>query len=528
MDWYGDAMTDDIEHLTAELLSIVNDAFLLVDARGTVVFANEGATHLTGYEKEELVGAHFQKLVPTTLWDRHQELFQNHLESGPERYLMGNRGSVDLVTKDGSKLSVGISLAKKVLRDRVFVGVVLTDYTEMGIALAKFRSNDLVLADTVAKLERAKQRLTFAQTLSGIGSWDWDIQTGELFWSDEVYNIFGLEAGEISPTYDAFLKFIHPEDRTAVEAAVQSSLDDPKRRYDIIHRIIPACGGERIVREMGMVEVDEKGEPVLMVGSVQDITEAEVLKQKTEEALMREMEASRTKTEFLANLSHELRTPLNAVIGFSTLLKEMNPDNMQADDVLEYATYVHEAGTHLHHLVDDILEVSRIDMGIVELKESEVDLGNVAKAVQAILNTRAMEKGIAVIYDFELDLPFRLDGDELRLKQVLLNLMGNSVKFSPRGSIITVGVRLREDNGIQITVADNGPGMSQDQVAKAFGRFDRAESAMTRTLEGGLGLGLPLSQSYLSLHDATISLDTAPGEGMTVMLDFPPERTIFL
>ncbi len=521
-------MVGDIEQLTAELLGIVNDAFLLVDESGLIVFANEGASHLTGFDREDLVGAHFHNLVPEPMRHRHQELFQQHMASGPERYLMGNRGSVALIAKDGSKLSVGISLAKKVIRERVFVGVVLTDYTEMGTALANLRSNDLVLADTIAKLERAKRRLTFAQTLSGIGSWDWDIRSGDLFWSDEVYSIFGLEPGEISPTYAAFLEFIHPDDRAAVESAVQSSLDDPKRRYDIIHRINRACGGERIVREMGMVEVDENGEPVLMVGSVQDITEAEVLKQKTEEALMREMEASRTKTEFLANLSHELRTPLNAVIGFSTLLKEMNPDDLQAEDVLEYATYINEAGSHLHHLVDDILEVSRIDMGIVELKESEVDLGNVARAVQAILNTRAMEKGIAVVYDFELDLPFRLDGDELRLKQVLLNLMGNAVKFSPRGSIITVQVQLRDDNGIQITVADNGPGMSQDQVEKAFGRFDRAESAMTRTLEGGLGLGLPLSQSYLSLHGATISIETAPGEGMTVVLDFPAERTILL
>jgi|GEM_PF-4171930 len=521
-------MVKDFVSLISDLVGIANDAALLVDESGEIVFANAGATHLTGYEIQELIGASYEMLVPKESLPSHKGLFKNHMESGPSKHLMGARRGIDLITKDGERRQVGISLAKQTSLGQKYVGVVLTDYTEMEIALSKLRANDLLLTQTITQLERAQRRFTFAQALSGVGSWDWDIASGELFWSDEVYTIFGLKPGDIQPTYEAFLEFIHPEDRAQVETAVQNTLDDPTERYDIIHRIVLPSGEVRIVREMGLVEVDEGSKPVLMVGSVQDITEAQQLKQKTENALMREIEASRTKTEFLANLSHELRTPLNAVIGFSTLLKDTQLDNLDAQSVAEYATYIHEAGTHLHHLVDDILEVSRIDLGIVELKEADVDLGKVVQTVQAILNSRALEKGIAIIYDFDLDLPFRLDGDELRIKQMLLNLMGNSAKFCPHGSVITVRVRLREDNGIQIEVADNGPGMEQEQVETILGRFNRAESALTRTFEGGLGLGLTLTKAYLSLHDATMAIETAPGEGMKVQLNFPPERTINL
>jgi signal transduction histidine kinase len=238
--------------------------------------------------------------------------------------------------------------------------------------------------------------------------------------------------------------------------------------------------------------------------------------------------ASRAKSSFLASISHELRTPLNAVIGFSEAIGHEADKLADADAspgrIAEYAHAVNDAGRHLLALINDILDVARIEAGRVELAESAVD-------VQALIDTcrRTMEpaaRAARVLLEVEppASLP-RLRGDERRLRQVLLNLLSNAVKFTPAGGSVRLSVGADVDGGMVITVRDSGIGIATDDIARAFEPFTQLESDSTRRAPGS-GLGLFLSRALAAAHGGTLDLESAPGEGTTAILRLPASRML--
>lgn len=512
-----------IGSLITELIDVANDAFLVVNKSGIIEFANRGAVGVTGYRRRELIGKHISTLMPREFHAMHEAHFERFKAQGPSNYNMSRRLTVSLLHKKQHKVDVGISISKKVLSGESHFGVIITDLSVLNSALVQLAEKEIRLNKSLSELRRAEERFVLAQTLAQIGSWDWDIASGELFWSKEVFRIFGFEPNSISPTYERFLECVYPRDRDNVISAVNTALKDSNQRYDIKHRIIRPDGQIRIVREIGKAEFSDNGEPRLMVGSVQDVTESEKLQEQMSSALLREVEANKSKSEFLANLSHELRTPLNAVIGYSTLISSLPAT--AAEKIHEYASDITRAGEHLNQLVSDILEVSTVELGIVTLNESDIDLHNLFKAVHAIINARAIERAMPVSYIIPEDMPM-LDGDVLRVKQILVNLITNSIKYSEAGAEIIVSAEVLASGSIRLTVRDHGCGMEKHRIEDAIKRFNRLNSALTSEFQGGLGLGLSMVQSYCDLHEATLSIDSEPGEGTTVIIDFPQSRTI--
>ncbi len=235
-------------------------------------------------------------------------------------------------------------------------------------------------------------------------------------------------------------------------------------------------------------------------------------------------EANRAKSQFLANMSHELRTPLNAVIGFSEIIRDQSLGPSAVANYRDYANDIHIAGEHLLRIINDVLDVSKIEAGKLELHESETDIAAIAQSGVKLMNQSAFESGITLALDLPADLPMVM-ADELRIKQVLLNLLSNAVKFSQRGGTVTVGAELRADHSLAVWVADTGIGMSETEVTTAMKPFRQVVNSLSRA-HNGIGIGLSLVDGIVSLHGGRLELNSAPLMGTTVTVIFPRERVL--
>ena len=233
--------------------------------------------------------------------------------------------------------------------------------------------------------------------------------------------------------------------------------------------------------------------------------------------------ANRTKSEFLANMSHELRTPLNAVIGFSELMMAELFGPLGDARYLDYSRDIHDSGKHLLVLINDILDLSKIEAGKLELREETVDLQEVSLACERLVRERAHLAGVHLSAPTSLDLPlFR--GDSTKLKQILLNLLSNAIKFTPAGGFITVSIGTN-DKGPFLSVSDTGIGMQPEDIPTALKPFQQIENSIARQYEG-TGLGLPLTDALARLHGGSLAIESAPGKGTTVIVQLPRERII--
>ncbi|HEY9081139.1 ATP-binding protein [Magnetovibrio sp.] len=235
--------------------------------------------------------------------------------------------------------------------------------------------------------------------------------------------------------------------------------------------------------------------------------------------------ASRAKSEFLANMSHELRTPLNAIIGFSDIIKHEMFGKIGAVTYLDYAEHIKTSGEHLLSLINDILDVSAIEAGKFEMHEEEVSIKSVAEACLRLVNERAKQNSIRIDCNIDENLP-NLFGDERRIKQVLINLLSNSVKFTPRGGHVTVSARLDGRGGMILAVKDTGIGIAKEDIPKVLSPFGQVDSSLARQYEG-TGLGLHLSRTFIELHGGKLVIESEVGKGSEVSAHFPPGRMAY-
>jgi len=235
-------------------------------------------------------------------------------------------------------------------------------------------------------------------------------------------------------------------------------------------------------------------------------------------------EANRTKSEFLANMSHELRTPLNAILGFSELMGKATLGPLGNPKYEEYARDINDSGRHLLALIQDILDLSKIEAGKLELDEEDIDVARAIRSCMVLVKERARNGGVKLLTDLPDDLP-ALHADERKLKQILVNLLSNAVKFTPTGGSVTVKAWFRPDSGFVIQVADTGVGIALEDIPKALTPFGQVDSRLDRKYEG-TGLGLPLTKSLIEKHSGSLDLQSEVGAGTTVTVRFPPERMV--
>ena len=240
-------------------------------------------------------------------------------------------------------------------------------------------------------------------------------------------------------------------------------------------------------------------------------------------AILHAETANRAKSEFLANMSHELRTPLNAIIGFSELIeRDMLGASKLSERYGDYAQDIREAGQHLLSVINDILDLAKIESGQLDLRESSCNMSDcIALSVKLVTN-QARQANVNLVWESGMILP-ELVCDEKKLRQILINLLSNAVKFTRAGGTVEIGTRYDNENGLVIFVRDTGIGISEADLAHVFEPFSQADSSHSREF-GGTGLGLALSKAMTEMHGGTISIESKLGVGTTVTLWFPPDR----
>jgi len=232
--------------------------------------------------------------------------------------------------------------------------------------------------------------------------------------------------------------------------------------------------------------------------------------------------SDRAKSEFLANMSHELRTPLNAIIGFSETIETEMLGPLGVAKYREYAEDIHASGSHLLNIINDILDIAKIEAGAVKLDETNMGLGNLIDDVVRIVQHRADEKNV-VINVLRPNRGLRLMADERFVKQMLINLMSNAVKFTNDGGWVRISTQTSSDGHLEVCVSDNGIGIAEKDIPVVLSTFGQVESAETRT-NHGTGLGLPLTQRLIELHGGELRLESELGIGTTIALRFPASR----
>lgn len=254
------------------------------------------------------------------------------------------------------------------------------------------------------------------------------------------------------------------------------------------------------------------------------IAELKTEKLNAEEARRRAETANKAKSRFLATMSHELRTPLNAIIGFSEVMKLEVMGPLANPTYHEYSTNIFDSGRHLLHLINEILDLSRIEAGRYELNEERVSLTDIAEDCHRLLKLRAQTKGLELIENYAPDLS-PVWADQRAMRQILLNLMSNALKFTPKGGRIVVTIAPDDDGAMVLSVLDTGPGIPADEIPKVLQAFGQGSLAH-ETAEGGTGLGLPIVQSLIEMHGGTFELRSELRRGTEAIVRLPRERVL--
>ncbi|HUR35119.1 MAG TPA: ATP-binding protein [Vicinamibacterales bacterium] len=364
---------------------------------------------------------------------------------------------------------------------------------------------------TEEQARRSEERLRFALDAASMGTWDWDLTTNEVVWSDNLAAIHGLPPGTFDGSFSSYEREIHPEDRERVLASAQRAIAEAVP-HDVEYRIVAPDGSIRWCVGKGRVEYKD-GRPVRMSGVCMMVTrrkEAELARLAAAE------EASRLKDEFLATLSHELRTPLNAILGWVQIVQTDRPGPERVKRAIEV---IGRNAQLQAQLTEDILDVSRIISGKLEIERVPVSMGRLIETALTGVMPQARARGIKLTSHVAKDLP-PIEGDLKRLHQVLGNVLSNAVKFTPAGGSVDLRC-VAQDERLEIAVRDSGVGITPEFLPYVFDRFRQADSQTTRR-HGGLGLGLAIARYFVEQHGGEIRAES-PGEGRgtTITIRFP-------
>ncbi len=362
------------------------------------------------------------------------------------------------------------------------------------------------------KLRAAMRSLANAQRIARLGNWD--IESGELYWSEEIYRIFGRDPRSFTPSYDGFHAAVHPDDASLVREQEQEAYRTGV--FSLTHRILRPDGSVRHVHQQAEVYFDAAGQPVRVSGTVQDVTVQVERERHLEEARQEAERASQAKSRFLSSMSHELRTPLNAILGFAQLL-EME-EGLTADQRENIDEILH-AGRHLLELINEVLDLARIEAGHLHVVPEPVRCCELVAECLGLTRAMAGQHGIALGECPRSLCPVWFRADRRRLKQAIVNLISNAIKYNRPQGRVALRIARGPAGRVRIEVEDTGPGIAPDRQRQLFEPFERL-GAEVLGIEG-TGIGLAISKRLVEAMGGSIGVTSAPGEGSTFWVELP-------
>ncbi|WP_296596277.1 ATP-binding protein [Phenylobacterium sp.] len=471
---------------------------VLTDREARVQYASPGWIKARGLEGEEIIGRTLFELRPDVFEPWRQGIF--FCMDGHSRSI----ARVPFPKADGSPGWAKVEMAPWLDADGQVAGLILSSYDITEIV------------EALESTERSEQRLRVALELAELHVYEVDYVRRELF-------KVGAEDTFFDPpkTYDDLHKDIwttvDPRDRPRVVAAWEEHTRSGAP-YRPQHRMARADGREVWAEGTAKLVVNDDGKPIRLVGALRNITKQKAAEQALVQAKEEAEAANQAKSAFLATMSHEIRTPLNGVLGMAQA--------MAADDALspvqrERIEVIRQSGESLLTILNDVLDLSKIEAGKLDLETAQFDIDEVAKTVHATFQAIAETKGLA--FEFSVDKAARgvYEGDQVRVRQILWNLVSNALKFTEKGGVkVRIG---RQDEALSLTVFDSGIGMTAFQLAGLFRKFAQADASTTRKF-GGTGLGLAICRELAEAMGGSVSATSAPGMGSTFTAVLPLKR----
>ncbi len=350
---------------------------------------------------------------------------------------------------------------------------------------------------------------------ANLGTWNWNISDGLVEFNDIAQTMLGYEPGEWEPHVRAWESLVHPDDLADVTRTLSDHLEGRTSEYRCEHRLRRKDGTWAWVLDTGRVtERDPDGKALRALGVHVDVDAARRAAEALKSAEAHAVAASQAKSEFLANMSHEIRTPMTAILGYADLLTD---SSLTPDDRTSHLDTIRRNGEHLLGIINDILDISKIEAGKMTVERIPLDPRRILLDVESLMRVKASAKGISLSIVQETPLPSSIQSDPIRLRQILVNLVGNAIKFTENGGV-TLRAALDSANParplLNLTIEDTGIGLTSEQISRLFGAFQQADTSTTRKF-GGTGLGLRICKTLAHLLDGDVSVSSQFGKGST-------------
>ena len=504
----GEPVSSESDERYRRLVQLIPDA-VRVSCDGRIVYVNQAAVRLFGAENaDRLIG---RKTADFILPEDREAI------DARRRMVFSWDGPLPMeerrrVRLDGSIVPIEISAIQISWQGKPAVLTVMRDISGRILTRTALEESERRLAAIAENIPGA----TYQCVVQSNGRFNFPYVSGG------VRKLFGLEPEEITAKGSALLRVIHPDDRKVLRSLLRCS---GQTLSPVEFEMRVTSNGEAPVWVQTIAQPRQRPDgSIIWEGMFLDVTERRLANQALHEAKDTAEKANRTKTDFLAMMSHELRTPLNAIMGFSEVIKKEMFGPLTVPRYLEYAKDIHSSGAHLLQVINDLLDLSKIEAGKFELHEDEIDINKLIESSVRVLRRRTEKGRLRISVKVPKKLP-HLRADERKVKQIMLNLLSNATKFTPDGGSVVVSASASARSGMKIRVADTGIGIRKRDLDKILTPFGQVENAMNRRFDG-TGLGLPLSKSLVEQHGGRLNVESRFGKGTTITVAFPPMRLV--